>query len=38
MNKYRSHNCAELNEQDINKVVQLSGWLTEKEITEIYYL
>ena len=30
MNKYRSHNCAELNEQDINKVVQLSGWLHRK--------
>ena len=30
MNKYRSHNCSELNEKDINKSVQLSGWLHRK--------
>jgi aspartyl-tRNA synthetase len=30
MNKYRSHNCSELDVQDINKVVQLSGWLHRK--------
>ena len=30
MNKYRSHNCSELNEQDISKKVHLSGWLHRK--------
>ena len=35
MNKYRSHNCSELSEKDINKAVRLSGWIHEKEITEI---
>ena len=30
MNKYRSHNCSELNEKEINKVVHLSGWLHRK--------
>ena len=30
MNKYRSHNCSELEEKDINKVVYLSGWLHRK--------
>ena len=30
MNKYRSHNCSELNETDINKLVNLSGWLHRK--------
>ena len=30
MNKYRSHNCSELSEKDINKFVQLSGWLHRK--------
>ena len=30
MNKYRSHNCAELNEKDINKNISLSGWLHRK--------
>ena len=37
MNKFRSHNCSELSEGEINKVVKLSGWLHRKEITEIYY-
>ena len=32
MNKYRTHNCSELSDNDINKVVILSGWLHEKEI------
>ena len=27
MNKYRTHNCSELNEKDIDKIVNLSGWL-----------
>ena len=27
MNKYRTHNCAELNEELIGKIVYLSGWL-----------
>ena len=30
MNKYRTHNCAELNEKDIDKNVILSGWLHRK--------
>ncbi|MBL6785908.1 MAG: aspartate--tRNA ligase [Candidatus Pelagibacter bacterium] len=30
MNKYRSHNCSELSEKEINKSVLLSGWLHRK--------
>ena len=30
MNKYRTHNCSELREKDINKTVVLSGWLHRK--------
>ena len=30
MNKYRTHNCSELSENEINKNVQLSGWLHRK--------
>ena len=30
MNKYRTHNCSELSEKDINKTVTLSGWLHRK--------
>ncbi len=30
MNKYRSHNCAELNEKNIKKQVKLSGWIHRK--------
>ncbi len=30
MNKFRSHNCAELSEKEINKKVYLSGWLHRK--------
>ena len=30
MNKYRSHNCAELSEKDVGKNVSLSGWLHRK--------
>jgi aspartyl-tRNA synthetase len=30
MNKYRTHNCSELNENEINKIVYLSGWLHRK--------
>ena len=30
MNKYRTHNCSELNENQINKDVCLSGWLHRK--------
>ncbi len=30
MNKYRTHNCSELGENDINKEVTLSGWLHRK--------
>ena len=30
MNKYRSHNCSELNEKDIGKDITLSGWLHRK--------
>ena len=30
MNKYRTHNCSELDEKDIDKTVCLSGWLHRK--------
>jgi aspartyl-tRNA synthetase len=30
MNKYRSHNCSELSEKEIDKKVSLSGWLHRK--------
>ena len=30
MNKYRTHNCSELDEKQINKIVLLSGWLHRK--------
>ena len=30
MNKYRTHNCSELSEKEINKKVCLSGWLHRK--------
>ena len=30
MNKYRSHNCSELSENEINEMVYLSGWLHRK--------
>ena len=30
MNKYRTHNCSELSEKEIDKVVYLSGWLHRK--------
>jgi aspartyl-tRNA synthetase len=30
MNKYRTHNCSELSEKDIDKTVYLSGWLHRK--------
>ena len=30
MNKYRTHNCSELSEKEINKNVCLSGWLHRK--------
>ena len=30
MNKYRTHNCSELSEKEINKKVHLSGWLHRK--------
>jgi aspartyl-tRNA synthetase len=30
MNKYRTHNCSELNEKAINEIVHLSGWLHRK--------
>ena len=30
MNKYRSHNCSELSEKEINEMVHLSGWLHRK--------
>ena len=37
MNKYRTHNCSELRESDVGKVVVISGWLHEKETMEISY-
>ena len=30
MNKYRTHNCSELSENEIDKIVYLSGWLHRK--------
>ena len=30
MNKYRTHNCSELGEKDIDKEIHLSGWLHRK--------
>ena len=30
MNKFRTHNCSELSENEINKNVILSGWLHRK--------
>ena len=30
MNKYRTHNCSELNEIEVDKVVCISGWLHRK--------
>ncbi len=30
MNKYRSHNCSELNEKNIGENVKISGWLHRK--------
>ncbi len=30
MNKYRTHNCSELNESNIDKTITLSGWLHRK--------
>ena len=30
MNKYRTHNCSELSEKEINENVHLSGWLHRK--------
>ena len=30
MNKYRTHNCSELNEKQIDKTIYLSGWLHRK--------
>ena len=31
MNKYRTHNCSELSEEQIDKNVLLSGGYTERE-------
>ena len=30
MNKYRTHNCSELSENEINQMVHISGWLHRK--------
>ncbi len=30
MKKYRTHNCEELREKDINKIISLAGWLHRK--------
>ena len=30
MNKYRTHNCSELSEKEINTNIILSGWLHRK--------
>ena len=38
MNKYRTHNCSELNETDVKKLFCYLVGFTENEITEIFYL
>ena len=38
MNKYRTHNCSELSEKEIDKMLFFLAGYTEKEIMEIYYL
>ena len=30
MNKYRTHNCNELNKEDVDKKISLSGWINKK--------
>ena len=30
MNKYRTHNCSELSEKEVDKIVYISGWLHRK--------
>ena len=30
MNKYRTHNCSELNEKNIGIKIKLSGWIHRK--------
>ena len=30
MNKFRTHNCSELNEKDVGKKIILSGWVHRK--------
>ena len=30
MNKYRTHNCSELDENNIGKTIKLSGWIHRK--------
>ena len=37
MNKYRSHNCAALGENDIGKSVTIAGCFIVKGIMEIFY-
>ena len=38
MNKFRSHNCSELTEKDIKRLLLYLDGSTEKEIMEIYFL
>ena len=37
MNKFRTHNCSELNEKDIDKNVTFLDGFIEGEIMEIYF-
>ena len=30
MNKFRTHNCSEINETDVGKNIRLSGWIHRK--------
>ena len=30
VNQYRTHNCGQLNEKNVNEIVRLSGWLNSK--------
>ena len=38
MNRYRTHNCSELGEKEINETVYLSGWLHRKRDHGNFYL
>ena len=38
MNKFRTHNCTELNKSNVDEDVILSGWINKKrDHVQIYY-